>query len=307
MLRVVVHGVAAAVVLLSGAGGAIGQSGKTPSKAVIPDVVATVNGERITREELADELIGILGRPALERMIMLKLVEQEARKHGVNVPDEAVNARLDQVLDARIQRWMKEGRMKNEAELDQFLQRTRGLTLERARAQTKAELRMLVRAELLAEKILGKVVTVSPEDVRAAFEREYGAIIHARQIVVQAREDAETVLAKLKAGADFELVAREVSIDMATRAKGGKMRPLSTGTQLGKAVAEVPAGGLSDVVRTDDGYHILKVIERTEGKKARIEDVQEELRKQILHNRIQERKPSWQTKLLERAQIKVNL
>ncbi|NOZ24187.1 MAG: hypothetical protein GXP25_24190 [Planctomycetes bacterium] len=267
------------------------------------DIVARVNGEKITRRELADELIHILGKRALERMIRLKLIEQEARKYSIDATPGEVSSRLDALVNDMIRRQIAANRLNSEEEFDKFLRRTRGITLETVKDQTKAELRMLVRAEVLSEKILAKIVTVSPEDVRAAYDKKYGTTIRARQIVLQTQADAKAMLAKLKAGADFELLAREKSIDVATRARGGEMRPLSTHSKLGAAVKNVQPGGLSDIVRTDDGYHILKVIERNEKKKVPFEQVKDSLRKAILKRRIDERKASWQAKLFEQAEI----
>ena len=282
---------------------ALGQADAPLSKVLAEDVVATVNGEKITRRELADELIGILGKRALERMIRLKLVEQEAGKLGINATNDEVNTRLDALVNDMIRRRITASGVKDEEELDKFLRRTRGITLQTVKEQTNAELRMLVRAEILSEKILAKIVTVAPQDVQAAYDRRYGTTIQARQIVLPTRTEGEAVLVKLKAGADFELLAREKSIDVATRARGGKMRPLSTSGTLGKAVADLQPGGLSAVVRTQDGYHILKVIERKEKKKVAFEAVKDHLREEIRKSRIDERKASWQAKLFEQADI----
>lgn len=284
----------------------IGQEGPVPEDGG-GEAVAIVNGEKILRKDLGDELIAMLGRPALERMIRLRLVEQEARKYGVEVAPEELNDRLEAAVAQGMKKWYTDNGMKNEAEFDRFLQQTRGITLEMARNQTKAELRMPVKAEILAEKVLNKVVTVSPQDVQDAYDAKYGTTIRARQIVLATRSEAEELLGKLKAGADFELLARESSIDAATRSRGGEMRPLSGNSALGHAVMTVQPGGLSEIVRTDDGYHILKVIERDEKKKVKIEDVEAALRAEILKKRMEERKATWQTQLLERAQIKVLL
>ncbi|MEW6357538.1 MAG: peptidyl-prolyl cis-trans isomerase [Planctomycetota bacterium] len=280
-----------------------GQAAAPPAGALPEDVVATVNGEKITRKQLSDELIDILGKRALERLIRLRLVEQEARKHGVDAAQDEVDDRLNDMVDEMMRRGVSAIGLKTMEEYDEFLRRTRGISLEMVKQQTKAELRVLVRAEILAEKVLAKIVTVSPEDVRLAYESKYGTTIQARQIVLTTRAEAEAVLDKLKAGADFELMAREKSIDVATRARGGEMRPISTSTKIGKAVAEVQPGGLSGIIQTDDGYHILKVIERNQKKQVPFEEVRDALREEILKNRINERKATWQAKIFEDADI----
>lgn len=83
----------------------------------------------------------------------------------------------------------------------------------------------------------------------------------ASHILVNTPEQAEQVLAQLKAGVPFEKLAHAVSMDPATAAVGGKLKPFTKGSLLPEfedAVVGLKNGQISGVVKTQFGYHIIK-------------------------------------------------
>lgn len=81
-----------------------------------------------------------------------------------------------------------------------------------------------------------------------------------------AKTRADAIKARLAAGEDFATVAKEVTDDPTTKASGGDLGKFAPG-RLGEAVDPVleslPIGDVSSPVRTDDGYVIVKLDERT--------------------------------------------
>lgn len=76
-----------------------------------------------------------------------------------------------------------------------------------------------------------------------------------------ARVRAEAVLRRVRAGEDFADLAREVSDDLRTRASGGDLGSFGRGTfppVLDQALFALRPGETSDLVRTQEGYHILR-------------------------------------------------
>src|SRR5713226_5903689 len=57
-------------------------------------VLATVNGQPITQEELVQRLLSYYGKSSLEAMVNRMLVNQEAKRLGVTVTDTEMDARL---------------------------------------------------------------------------------------------------------------------------------------------------------------------------------------------------------------------
>lgn len=81
----------------------------------------------------------------------------------------------------------------------------------------------------------------------------------------QARAKAVSLRAQLTGGADFAALAKAESDDLGTREKGGDMGFIvrgTTGASFETAAYSLPLKQVSEVVQTDDGYHILRVEDR---------------------------------------------
>jgi parvulin-like peptidyl-prolyl isomerase len=112
------------------------------------------------------------------------------------------------------------------------------------------------------------------EDYQRRHLERYSApeIVHASHILVEpadgssaadarARARADSLLARLKAGADFARLARENSDDEATRDDGGDLGEFGRGAMLPefeRAAFALQPGQMSGVVRSSAGYHIIR-------------------------------------------------
>ena len=146
----------------------------------------------------------------------------------------------------------------------------------------------LMRANLIATAELKKIekgITVSDADVKAYYDehkKDYEQV-HARHILIapagspaappakegqkqltdaEAKAKAEEVRAKLVAGGDFALLAKSESADAGSGAQGGDLGSFGHGQmvpEFEKAAFEAKAGEITPVVKTQFGYHIIKV------------------------------------------------
>jgi peptidyl-prolyl cis-trans isomerase C len=86
--------------------------------------------------------------------------------------------------------------------------------------------------------------------------------VRARHILVATEAEAKTILADLKKGGNFETIAKEKSKDPGAAAQGGDLGYF-TKDQMVPEFAEVAfklqKGELSDPVKTQFGWHIIKV------------------------------------------------
>jgi peptidyl-prolyl cis-trans isomerase C len=86
--------------------------------------------------------------------------------------------------------------------------------------------------------------------------------VHARHILVEKEDEAKAVLADLKKGSDFVALAKEKSKDPGSKESGGDLGYF-TKDQMVPEFAEVAfkldKGQLSDPVKTQFGWHVLKV------------------------------------------------
>ncbi len=83
--------------------------------------------------------------------------------------------------------------------------------------------------------------------------------------ITEIRQKAEEVLKKAKSGANFEDLAKKYSEDDATKAKGGDLGWIvekQTVPEFEQAAFNVSKGSVSDLVKTQYGFHIIKVLDR---------------------------------------------
>ena len=268
------------------------------------EIVAVVNGQNLTRGALADLLIESFGEQGLDVLIRRAVIYQQADTLGLSVSPEEVNERLERLLAREMDKLMKARGLESEEQLQEELNNM-GVDLEDLKENMTDRLRKGMEVEILAEKIVETTVTVTDEDLERAYEQQYGEKIEASQIVVDTRKEADEVSGKLQSGADFEALARNVSIDRLSAAAGGRMRPFSPDEGVfGPKVAYLEIGQISDIIRTDDGYHILKIVDIREKSSKDFEDVKLELEKTVIQQKVQKRLAPWLASVLERAEVK---
>jgi foldase protein PrsA len=274
---------------------------------IVAEVVANVNGQPVSRDQLAALCIHFDGKEVLETLIQYELIRQEAVKQGVTASKEEIEAHVKNTvkeqLDAR-------ARINAAKDFADWVAKN-GVKPEDAARQVKEAqdwLRPFGEPELLARKILLKsVVKVTEADVRAEFDRRYGPKAKVLQIVLRSDADAEDVIQKLKLGADFVELAHDVSVDNVSRRKGGEISPLGHGSPLGDAAFKLKPGQFSGPVQTPDGVHVLKLVEIQPPVDKRFEDVKDELQESLTALRLIEERGKWLDDLFAKAKITRNL
>jgi peptidyl-prolyl cis-trans isomerase D len=104
------------------------------------------------------------------------------------------------------------------------------------------------------------------------------------------RAQAEEVLKKAKAGADFAALAKQYSQDESSAPNGGDLDYFGRGRMVPEfdAVAfAMEPGQISDLVKTTFGFHIIKLIEKKSGSTRSLEEVRPQLQDQLSLERAQ--------------------
>ena len=95
----------------------------------------------------------------------------------------------------------------------------------------------------------------------------------------EAKKKAEEALKKVKSGEDFAQVAKEYSED-STASNGGELGTFGRGQMVSEfenAAFSMKPGEISDIIKTQYGYHIIKVTERVDEQKS-YDDVKDEIK-----------------------------
>jgi len=104
------------------------------------------------------------------------------------------------------------------------------------------------------------------------------------------KKQAEDVLAQLKGGADFAALAKKMSEDEVSAKKGGDLGPFAAGDmvpEFEKAAAALKPGELSDLVKSQFGYHIIKGGEKIPATTRTLEEVRAQIEDSIKFERAQ--------------------
>lgn len=194
-----------------------------------------------------------------------------AKVNGVEITDEDVKLAIDD-LGPGIPRQL-EGKARESYILDFLIDEQ--LVVQKAQADKLAEAPdfakklAYLRDKALMETLLGNVAKEAATDaaIKATYdeaaknqkpETEY----HAHHILVPTEEEAKKALARVKGGEDFSKVATEVSKDPGS--KGGDLGWFTKDRmvpEFGDAAAKMKPGEISEPVKTQFGYHIIKLDE----------------------------------------------
>jgi peptidyl-prolyl cis-trans isomerase SurA len=250
-------------------------------------IVAVVNSEPITNNEVRTRLVrferqlaqqgaaipprGELARLVLERLISEKAQLQYAREVGIRVSDAMVDqaeqhfARQNDMDVAELRRRLPgEGidvaAFREDMRNQLLLGRLREREVEQRVKVTDQEVEQFMReqaasAEGPLELNLGHILVAVPENA-------------SEQQVRDARAKAEQVLERARAGEDFAKLAREASDAPGAAQTGGLMGLRSSDRYpplFLEAVQSLPQGGVSNVLRSGAGFHVLKVVDRRKG------------------------------------------
>jgi peptidyl-prolyl cis-trans isomerase D len=104
------------------------------------------------------------------------------------------------------------------------------------------------------------------------------------------KKQAEDLLAKVKSGADFAKLATQYSEDEASKVKGGDLDFFNKGTmvpEFDKAAFSMKPGEISDLVKSQYGYHIIKVTDKKPATTKTLDEVRAQIEDQIKWDRAQ--------------------
>lgn len=236
-------------------------------------VVARVAGETITSDEAFDAVLFHFREQGLEVVKKLAgdaILRAEARKRGV-APDPV-----------EVERGVVEGiktlgtRVDTEFGASMTLDRF----LESEMRTTRAEYEQLLRAFVAQSQLAALLIR---------FDEWTNERVSLRHIAVRDAKTAAECIQKLRDGADFATLARDVSV-AATKGEGGKVPPFDRELRhpMTAAAFDAPVGTVGGPVFESRGeekmYHIFKVIEKIPARNVAFDAVKAELYRDITKN-----------------------
>ena len=220
----------------------IKNNGKTPP----PEIVADVNGRRISREDLAQECLVHYGKEVLEHMLNKRLIASECRRQNITITGQEVDAEIERMatrFGIPVDQWLK------------LLKQERGITPEQYADD-------IIWPSLALRKLAGEKLQVSKDELTREYEIQFGPAVKAR--LISCKEEGKAK--KLRQMAvdkpeDFGNLAKDHSEDTASAASKGLIQPIrmhGSYENIEKAVFNMADGEISQVITAGGQYVVIK-------------------------------------------------
>ncbi len=190
-----------------------------------------------------------LKQVVLNNLITEEVMLQNAEKEKITVKNEEVNEAISQFTAS----------VGGEEKLKEFLEKNN---------MKEDFLKQRMRTEMIIDKYKDKFFAsiISDADVKKQYEenKDLYTTIRASHILVKTEDEAKDILKRIKSGESFEDLTK-LSTEPGAEARKGDLGYFTKGKmvpEFEKAAFALKPGEISDVIKTDFGYHIIKLTDR---------------------------------------------
>jgi peptidyl-prolyl cis-trans isomerase C len=278
-----------------------------------PNLIVTVNREVILRGDFQRQLdqevqaagidaegaeqLDSFKQAVLRDLIDRRLLLQAAKAAGVNLSAEEIDRAV-----------LRMGADYPTDSLNQALAEGQ---------QSMAELRQHTAEQLTIEKLfhehLYPRVAVTEAEIRNYFDEhpdEFKELeqVHAAQIVVKGYDEAKRIQQQLQSGKKFSDLARKYSLSPDAKV-GGDLGFFHRGVmphQFDDVAFKLGVSQVSDIVETEYGFHLFKVLEKRSARKLQLAEVHAKIHEKLLTEKRQEAQAEYLKSLRTKANVQVN-
>lgn len=258
--------------------------------------VAKVGGVKISQEELNKALNKQYGATVLDTLISDKVIELEAEKKSVTVSKKAIQSQLDTLAT----------QYGSEEALESALA-SNNMTISDAKKSTKTY--------LLTKKLIEPTLDITDSELKSYFKENkdnynQAAQVKASHILLNDKKTANSVLAKLNDGGDWDKLAKKYSQDSSNASDGGNLGYFTKSDMdenFAEAAFSMKVGETSKIVKSSYGYHIIKVTGKKVAKEAKYADVKDKVKEAVVEQKINDNYSSWLSSLYKDYKIENKL
>lgn len=207
--------------------------------------LAIVNGEPITRQQIANECMKRFGEEVLESLVSKYLVYMECQKRGILITEKDVNDEIiakAKAVGMSGEYWIK------------MICEQRKITEDRVKND-------IIWMQMALRKLAEKEIEVSNDDIQKRMEFEYGSKVRVREIVLNTAEEAERIRAEAIARpSDFGNLAKQYSKNPVSQALKGLIPPIARHTtepEFEKVIFAMQPGQISEVLKFNDKQFVV--------------------------------------------------
>ncbi len=246
------------------------------------DIVARVDNEVITKNDLYDAMVKENGKATLDFLISSKIIDLELKKENIKITEEEIEKEVEIISEHY------GGKENFEQMLEMY-------------GQSFEDVKGNIEKNLQIKKLLEASIEITEEEIQNYFEENKESFdekeqVNASHILVEDEETAKEVKDKLAAGEDFSKLASEYSTDESNKDNGGSLGFFERGEMVAEfeeVAFSAEIGKISEPVKTNFGYHIIKVEDKKDAVEANYEDSKEKIRELLFEQKIPEAYGEW--------------
>src|SRR5580693_233622 len=246
--------------------------------AAKPPAAAAAPAAPAAAQPLKDPVVATVnGQPV--RLSELEIAQQALPQQYRNMPLQAVfPALLDRIVDSKLV--VQEGKKNKVADDPAFKKRM-------------AFVEDQVMQDFWIQREVARKIT--PEKLQQRYEERLKSMpaeeeVHARHILVSTEDEAKAIIADLKKGAAFDKLAKEKSTDKASGAEGGDLgwfKKSDMVKEFADAAFALKKDELTETpVKTQFGYHVIKVEDRRKAPPPAFEELADQLREEMVREAV---------------------
>lgn len=296
--------------------------GERASGETVNQIVAIVNDDVITTADVVAQVSSLLAErqhvPASEeesvklhtavlgQLIEQQLILQDAKKMGLAVNSDEVEARLTEIRSHfPSENEFRESLSKSQLSEEQLKEHVRNQLMVQHAVDAKVRAKIFISPQDIAE-----ARRAHPEMAKAVERVRVSHIlvrVTQERVEEKAWERVQAVHRQLVQGVDFAQLAKQYS-DAPDAAEGGSMGWMSRGDllpELDTALFSLPIGGYSTPIRSKLGFHIVRVDERSAASDPDSEETNRAVFQQLYDQKFREALSRWLTELKRRAYIAI--
>lgn len=226
----------------------------------MPGVAATINGQKLTVRQLAEECIARHGVEVLEGEINRQLLQQQLKSSEVAIEQSDINEEVARAAEMYgfvksdgtpdVQAWLKKVVQEDDVTVDLYVQDA-------------------VWPTVALKKLVGSETKVTEEDIEKAYEANYGEQVEVLVCVLGSQRRAQEVWEMARANPTdqfFGDLAHQYSIEPTSKYNFGKVPPIrkfSGQPHIEKEAFQLQPGDLSGIVAAGNNFIIMRCVGRT--------------------------------------------
>ncbi|MGM2306240.1 foldase [Bacillus paranthracis] len=245
------------------------------------EYAAKTDSGTISKDELYNRMVDKIGQRTLDDMITLTILQKKYKVSDGEIDDEI--KRLKSEFGNSFNDFLSQNGVNNEEQLKD-----------------------VIKLDKLKQKLALEHLKIQDKDLKTLYEQKKPEI-RVSHILISDETLAKDIKSKIDSGEDFGSLAKEFSQDIATKEKGGDIGYFKEGDMVQAfqdAARKLKVGEVSQPVKTDFGYHVIKLLD--EKKLPSFEQMKPQLQSELISNRMDQAKINAEIqKLLDKDNIKI--